>query len=155
MSAPSWTTDTFLPATGGAVDGHPSLMRVVRTNDGSEYIWMFGCSSNAVGALVTFTSAGVTSLTAGNDVGRVAVSMAANTSTTTYSWYQIKGYHAAVKADSVAAANGLFIDGTAGRVDDDSVAGDMIWNMFATAASSNNLVAVYMDHPFVHNTVPA
>src|SRR5436190_23382857 len=118
MSVPSWTTDTFLPVTGGALDGHPAVMRVVRTNDGYEYIWMLGVGSNAVGAVVTFTAAGVTSLIAADAVGRVAVSLSANTSTTTYSWYQIKGYHSAVKCDVVAAANGLFIDGTAGRVDD-------------------------------------
>ena len=80
---------------------------------------LFGVASNIVGALVFYNSAsGITTLATGSKTGQpIAVSMSANTSTTTYSWYQTQGV-ATVKKTAVTVSPGvpIYISGTAGRI---------------------------------------
>ncbi len=120
-----------------------------------EYVYLKGAASLDAGVWVSFIAATYQSviLTA-NAVGKVAIAtgavLAAN-----WGWFLVDGFYAAASCDSVAAAGGLFIDATPGRVDDDSVAGDFVNGAVSIAASSSNLVGVLLAQPYVTNTVPA
>lgn len=119
----------------------------------AELIYLKGVGSTARGSLVTIDSAWATSLLTARDTGAVAVSLAANTSASTYSWYQIRGKGVAACDSGVADAALLYIDGTAGRCDDTVVAGDIIFGMTAVGTDSSNLVIVQMAcNPFVADT---
>lgn len=117
---------------------------------GNEYVYLKGVASTAAGSWVTFNpSTGVTALLAANAVGPVAIAMAAVTANTSYGWYMVKGTYATAASDTVAGASGLYIDGTAGRVDDAGVAGDCVFGAFSTAADSTNKLPVSIYYPFV------
>lgn len=123
---------------------------------GYRYIYLKGITSTAAGSWVTYVaSTGVTALLAADAVGPVAIAMAATNANTKFGWYMIAGSYASSASDTVAGANGLFIDGTAGRVDDASVAGDMVYGAVATAADAANVLPVTIMYPYVTNTVPA
>jgi hypothetical protein len=151
MAAPSWTADVFAPATGGAVDQHPRLGRVHRTADGSEFIWLFGVTSLAVGDAVVYnpSTGAVTRLVAAKN-GPVAVAMAANTASTSYSWYQIKGVASVNILDDMDLDDPLYVTGTAGAVDDTGSAGGFVFDMMPLAAITGGpkLGSVYIDHPW-------
>lgn len=122
---------------------------------GNIFRYMKGGTSVAAGSWVTFAAdTNVPTLLAGDAVGPVAISMVANTSATNYSWYQVYGNNAIAKSDTVAgAAVGLYIDGTAGRVDDAVVTGDLVVNAFPTAADTANILPVFINRPCVTNTL--
>jgi hypothetical protein len=117
--------------------------------DGKVYIYLKGVASTAAGSWVTFDENFATTLLAANAVGPVAISMAANTSATNYSWYQVKGINAIASTDTVAADKALYIDGTAGRADDAVVSGDLIVGAASMAADSSNVCTVMLNRPFV------
>lgn len=122
---------------------------------GNEYIYLKGVTNCAAGKWVSFNATTFTAvLLAADAVGRVAVAMAA-VDGSSYGWFQIYGFYASASSDTVAAAGGLFIDGTAGRVDDASVAGDMVYGAVSTAADTANVLPVNLSYPYVTNTVPA
>ena len=117
------------------------------------FIYMQGVTSGAAGAWVTYTSAGVTTLLAGNAIGRVGIMMSALDATTKYGWAQLKGTNTLAKTDTVAADKALYIDGTAGRADDAVVSGDLILNAFSLAADVSNVCTVWINYPSVTDTV--
>lgn len=123
--------------------------------DGNVYVYLKGGTSVAADSWVSFTTTYAAVLLASDVIGRVAIAQAAIDATTKFGWFLVKGFYTTANSDTVAGANGLFIDGTAGRVDDASVAGDFIVGAFATGADATNKVPVYVDHPYVTNTVPA
>ena len=118
---------------------------------GNEYVYLKGVASTAAGSWVSFDESHATALLAANAVGQVAISMAANTSATNYSWYQIYGVNTIASTDTVAADKGLYIDGTAGRADDAGVAGDMIFGAKSEAADATNVCTVRLVYPFVND----
>jgi hypothetical protein len=118
---------------------------------GNEYIYLKGVTSNAAGKWVSFTSAYTAVLLAADAVGSVAVSMAAFDAATEYGWAQIYGANTISSSDTVAGAGALYIDGTAGRVDDADVAGDSVHGAFSTAADTSNVLPVWLNYPFVTN----
>lgn len=121
----------------------------------NEYIYLKGVTSNAVGSWVSFnTTSYVAVLLAADAVGKVGVSMSTATGSQ-WGWFMISGFYASSKSDTVAAAGGLFIDGTPGRVDDQSVAGDFVFGAVSTAADATNILPVQLNYPWVGNTVPA
>jgi hypothetical protein len=75
--------------------------------------------------------------------------MAANTSATNYSWFQVHGVNTIAKTDTVAADKPLYIDGTTGRADDAVVNGDLIYNAFSQTADTTNVCTVRIHYPFV------
>lgn len=148
-----------LAAVGAPGDIHttqrnPLGMRLIDT-DGNEWVYLAGVASCVEGDWVTYnaTTYVAVRLTA-NAVGMVAIAPAAIVAAD-WGWFLVKGFYATANCDVVAAAGGLFIDATDGRVDDDSVAGDFVNGAVSTAASSANKVAVQISHPYVTNTVPA
>lgn len=120
-----------------------------RSVDGKEFIYLSGVGSVVAEDVVTFDeNFGATRLVA-NAVGPVAVAMAAVDATTEYGWFQIYGNATVDCASSVSADKSLYIEGTAGRVDDADAAGDAIHGMTSTAAGSSNSLAVWLNYPFV------
>lgn len=123
---------------------------------GNEYVYLAGVTSCAVGKWVSFNPTGfIAVLLAADAVGQVAIAQATVDTASKYGWFQVYGYFATASSDTVAAAGGLFIDGTAGRVDDQSVAGDFVNGAISTAADTTNALPVFLDYPYVTNTVPA
>lgn len=101
----------------------------------AEFIYLKGVASTEVGSVVTYNPDDwTTKLAAANDEGPAAVSMAANTAATTFSWYQIQG-KAVVKCGTVSDNGDVYATATAGTVDDAILAGALIRN--AKFASAN------------------
>jgi hypothetical protein len=117
------------------------------------YVYVQGVTNGAANALVTFTSAGVTTLLAANAIGMVGVLKAALDATTKYGFVQVaaKAGDCSVSTDTVAANTVPYIDGTAGRIDDSAVAGDKVYNMIITSADTSNVATAWFDHPYVTN----
>lgn len=122
-----------------------------------EFILMTGVASNIVGALVTYSANAYTPVlcaNTANQAGPVAVSMVANTATTSWSWYQISG-NATVKKTAVkvdpALAKKMTISATAGRVMQTSAAGKAILGAAAaataTVTSTTSTCVVTLDRP--------
>ena len=70
----------------------------------------------------------------------------------TFGWYQVRGT-AIAACDTIADNTACYIDGTAGRLDDAVVAGDLIANCVARSADSSNLCTVQINYPFVSDTL--
>lgn len=120
-----------------------------RAVDGKEYIYLSGVSSLVAEDLVVFDESYATTRAIADEVGPVAVAMAAVDATTEYGWFQIYGVATVDAADTVAADKALYLTSTAGRVDDSDVAGDSIHGMFSMAAASSNSMTVFLNYPFV------
>lgn len=122
-----------------------------------EFIYLKGVASTVVGSVVLYNPDDYsTSLLAPNDIGSVAVAMAANVAGQ-YGWYQIKG-KAVVKAGTVADNGNVYSTATAGTVDDAVVAGDRVKNAkFASAdgTPSAGLAECEIDRPFVDDGLAA
>lgn len=118
----------------------------------NEYIYLLGVASTVAGSVVTFDrTSGATTLIAGNAVGPVAVAMAA-TVASTYGWYCIYGTCTAA-CDTIADNAAVYIDGTAGRIDDAVVAGDLVAGMFSRSTDSSNFCTVELFYPFCTDTL--
>lgn len=122
---------------------------------GNTYVYLKGVTACAADVWVSFTGTYTAVVLASDAVGRVAIAQATIDTATKFGWFMVKGVYTTANSDTVAGANGLFIDGTAGRVDDASVAGDYIIGALATAADATNKLPVFINHPYVSNTVPA
>lgn len=130
-----------------------ALGEIVTDQLGKQYIFLTGVASTVAGSWVTFDEAYLTTLLAANAVGPVGVAMAA-TVASTYGFYQIYGHCATSASDTVAAGDvALYIDGTAGRVDDAVVAGDLVVGAFAMDADATNVLPVFLSFPFVTNVL--
>jgi hypothetical protein len=117
------------------------------------YIYMKGVASLAAGDFVQYDEnfAPTRLLNSSASAGPAAVSMAANTSATNYSWFQIYGNGSALAGGTVAADKQLQATGTAGQVDDTTVAGDTIigaFSMGADAAGAGSALAVWLNYPY-------
>lgn len=120
-----------------------------------EYVYLKGVASCLLGDSVSFNANTYTAVRLAADaVGRVAIAPAAIVAAN-WGWFLIFGFYLTANSDTVAGAGGLFIDGTTGRVDDASVAGDFINGMVSTAADTTNVLPVHLNYPYVTNTVPA
>lgn len=131
---------------------HP-LGTVAKDASGNEYIYLQGVASTAAGSWVTYDEAHLTTLTAANAVGPVAVAMAAIVANS-YGWYQIKGVNTialAISGGAAAADVALYLTSTAGRVDDVDVAGDLISGTLSRVAESSGIIGVQLNYPFVYN----
>lgn len=114
----------------------------------TEFIYLKGVASTAIGSWVTFDEAGITALLAANAKGQVGVAQAALVANT-YGWYQIFGTGDALMIN--VADNGDLYHVSAGVVDDAVVAGDRIKGAWAreTVGGTAALGAVQLAYPFV------
>ena len=122
---------------------------------GNEFIYLQGVGSTSAGSWVTYDENYATTLLAANAVGPVAIAMATIDATTKYGWYQIAGKNTVAKTDDIAADKGLYIDGTAGRVDDLGIAGDLVLGAFSMTASVGNVATVMLTYPSVSDDLGA
>lgn len=146
------------------VSGKPGDIDTVQRNplgatakdvDGNEWIYLAGVASCVEGDWVTFNATTYVAVRLIADaVGKVAIAPAAIVAAN-WGWFLRDGFYPTANSDTVAAAGGLFIDGTTGRVDDQSVAGDFVNGAVSLGADTANKLAVQISYPYVTNTVPA
>lgn len=124
-----------------------------------EFILLKGVASTAVGSLVVYdgtTYATTLCATTGNQARPVAVSMAANTAATTFSWYQIGG--TAVVTKSTVSINPKVAIGvkSTGKVGNTAtgveIEGARSANA-ATVASATTTIQVVLDRPALQGRV--
>jgi hypothetical protein len=123
-----------------------------------KFIFLKGVASTARGSAVLYNPDDwTTSLLAANDIGYVAIAMAAVDLVTKAGWYQIQG-KAIVKAGTVADNGNVYSTATPGTLDDAVVAGDRVKNAkFASAdgTPSAGLAEIEINRPFVDDAVAA
>jgi hypothetical protein len=140
------------------VQNHPlgTIVQAVDPTYGSgEFIYLDGVASCAAKDWVTYNlDAGDTTRLAANAIGPVAVAMAACTASY-YGWFQISGKALGACLTSFADNGRVYITGTAGSVDDASVAGDVVF--LAKGASTTTADSGYAEfeihRPFVQDRV--
>lgn len=125
-----------------------------------EFILLKGVASTTVGSLVTYdgtTYATTLCATTANQGRPVAVSMAANTAATTFSWYQVSGTAVVAKSTSnkflATVALGVISTGKVGSVSSGKqILGARTANA-ATVASATTTVNVVMNRPHLQGRV--
>lgn len=127
-----------------------------------EFILLKGVASTAVGSLVTYDGTLYTTAlcpSTANLARPVAVSMAANTSATAFSWYQIAGTAVVAKPTNkyMNALASIGISGTAGKVVGSVSAGAgkqilSTW-LYATAATAATTCVVVMNRPHAQGRI--
>lgn len=121
-----------------------------------EFILLKGVASTAVGSWVTYNyDDNTTTLLAANAIGPVAVSMAANTAATTYSWYQISGKAVGLALAGFVDDANVYATATAGSVDDAVVAGDRVKLAKGASAVSGGLADFEISRPFMDDGLAA
>ncbi len=108
-----------------------------------EFMYLAGGTNVAAKSVVSISDDFTTVLIVARVKGAVAVSLGAVDATTKFGWFVIKG-KAAAASDGVTTGTAMYIDGTAGRVDDAAVAGDQIIGMWAASGDDTNTVVVNM-----------
>ena len=119
-----------------------------RSVDNKEFIYLSGVGSVVAEDFVVFDENFGTTRAIADEVGPVAVAMAAVDATTEYGWFQIYGVATGDTA-TVAADKTLYLTATAGRLDDTDVAGDAVHGVFSMAADTANSCSVWLNYPFV------
>lgn len=130
--------DTSLKATLG--------QRSRDTND-NEFIYLQGIDSTVAGDWVVYDENFATTRLVPDEVGPVAIAMAAINAVTSYGWYQIYGKNTIARTDTISADKSLYIDGTVGRVDDLGVSGDLVIGAYSMTADTANIATVYISYP--------
>ena len=122
---------------------------------GGEFVYANGVGSNAVGSLATWNAVAKTATLVPSTAKLgypVCVSLTANTTTTSYSWYQIAGAATILKTAIVAAKNSrLFISATTATVFVTSTAGKCILNAITvnSTVSANTFLVALINRPFM------
>jgi hypothetical protein len=139
------------------VQNHPLGTIVVAkdpTYGQGEFIYLKGVTSTIVGDWVTYNlDDGTTTRLVANAVGPVGISMSANAASTSYGWYQISGKAIGGCLTAFADNGYVFITASPGRVDDTSVAGDLV-NLAkgaSTTVADSNLAEFEISRPFVND----
>ena len=128
-----------------------------------EFILLPGVASNVVGLCVTYSPTTFACTAVPNTANLsqpIAVSMSANTTTTSFSWYQIEGLavvkKTAVKVDP-ALTRRMYISGTAGRLMQTSAAGKNVLGAAsantATVTSTTSTVVVSINRPHAQGPI--
>lgn len=116
-----------------------------------EFIYLKGVASCAAHDWVTYAKSTFAATRASaNGIGPVAIAMAATTASY-YGWFQIAGKANGGALTLYASGAAVFLTATAGKVDDSSVAGDLVVNATGASASAvGSGVADFMiNRPFV------
>lgn len=126
------------------------------TYGGGTFVYLYGVASNVVGLVVTYNNlTGITTAVPNTaNIGNpLAVSMCANTSITTGSWYQIRGA-AVIKKTAVKVSPNvkLYISGTAGRLMPTAASGKQVLDVItinaATVLSATSTITANINYPF-------
>ena len=159
IGLPPITSITSVASAGLINSTGVPLGTIVRAEDPTyglgEFVYLAGVSSTVVGSLVTYnqlTGATTLSPNTANLAQPVAVAMAANTSATALSWYQIAGA-AVIKKTAVKVNPNVVIyqSATTGRVMSTAASGKQVLgartNNAATVASATSTITVLIDRP--------
>lgn len=121
-----------------------------------EFVYVKGVGSGAAGLLATYVpNTGVTALIGARTKGLLGWFMATLDATTKFGWLCVRGIAEAAVAGAVVAGSTVYLTGTAGKVDDAVVAGDIVYGAnFATAdgTPSANIARVSIDEPYSGDT---
>jgi hypothetical protein len=124
---------------------------------GGQYIYLEGVISTVANDAVSFDENFATTRLASHAVGQVAVANAAVVASK-YGWYCIvsplNGFTVHCDA-TVTGDKAAYIGGTAGGVDDDGAAGDLICNMFVRSGDTAGHLTAQFDHPCVTDQLGA
>ena len=123
-----------------------------RGSDGfSEFIYLQGVASTAIGSWVTYDENGATALIVANGKGPVAVATAA-TIASTYGWYCIFGTCQALLAANCADNASIGRETTDGYAGDGRATGDEIIGAMSRGATAGAaaLATVQLAYPFVN-----
>lgn len=124
------------------------------TYGSAEFIYLKGVASVAEGSAVLYDEVFASSLLAANDVGPVAIAMAAVVANK-YGWFQISG-KAAVKVAAASADNGfLGREGADGQLGDGFAAGDQLTAAVARSATdtpTTGMCWAQIGRPWAMNT---
>lgn len=159
IGLPPITSITSVASAGLINSTGVPLGTIVRAEDPTyglgEFVYLAGVGSTVVGSLVTYnqlTGATTLSPNTANLAQPVAVAMAANTSATALSWYQIAG--AAVIKKTAVKVNpnvAIYQSATTGRVMSTAASGKQVLgartNNAATVASATSTITVLIDRP--------
>lgn len=115
----------------------------------NQYVYLQGTASIVIRDWVVYDEDFTTTRLAPNEVGPVAIAPTAIV-LGEFGWFQIYGI-AQGNTDTVAADSSLYIDGTAGRVDDLGVTGDIVLNAYSMTAAVSNVATVNISYPSVSN----
>lgn len=152
---------TFANASSAAPSPPMRPGMIVRAQDPTfgegEFILLAGVASTAVGSLVTYNTVSFTTALApvgANKPQPVAVAMAANTSSSTWSWYQISGVAVAAKTCGVAIASNVAVGVlTAGLVAATGT-GKEVQGAFSGSKSTNlKSVRLVIDRPHMQGRI--
>jgi hypothetical protein len=138
-----------------AVDSAKACPLLTRGFDaaGNEYIYLTGVGSTVAGSVVTYDEAGLSTLVVANAIGPVAIAQAAVDSTSEFGWYLIHGT-CSVSCDAGIVDNSkVYIDGTAGRVDDTVVAGDQVLGAVFRSVDAANFATIQVSYPSVSDSL--
>jgi hypothetical protein len=124
-----------------------------RDSAGNEYVYLKGVGSTVAGSVVTYDEAGTSTLAVANAIGPVGIAQAAVDATTKFGWYMIYGTCNAACDASISDNAKVYIDGTAGRVDDTVVSGDQIMGAVFRGTDTSNLVAIEVRYPFASDSL--
>jgi hypothetical protein len=140
-----------------------TLGTIVKANDptygAGEFILLAGVASTVVGSLVVFdgtTYATTLVPVTANQARPVAVAMAANTSATTFAWYQIEGTAVVVKAPVAVAAKVAVGIGSAGKVGNTGSGKEILGARSAnaaTVASATTTLNVVINRPHLQGRI--
>lgn len=125
------------------------------TYGAGEFIYLAGVASCAVRNWVTINmDDGTTTRLAANAYGPVGVAMATLTASF-YGWFQRSGKALGTCLTQFADNGRVYITGTAGAVDDTSVAGDYVWGAKGASltAVDSGFAEFELDRPFVADRV--
>ena len=120
-------------------------------NAGNEYVYLQGTASVVIRDWVVYDENFNTTRLTANEVGPVAVAPTAIV-LAQYGWFQVYGVVQG-NTDTIAADSSLYIDGTAGRVDDLGVSGDLVIGAYSMTASVANVATCYITYPHVSNDI--
>lgn len=122
----------------------------------AEFVYVKGVASGAIGlASIVNLLTGVIALTGARSKGIIGVLMSVLDATTKFGWVQVRGTGEVQVAGAVVAGTTVYLTGTAGKVDDAVVTGDIVYGAnFATADGTPvaNWARVSLCDPYTGDT---
>jgi hypothetical protein len=125
------------------------------TYGAGEFVYMKGVASCAIRNWVTLNyDDGTTTRLVADAIGGVGVAMATLTASY-WGWFQIGGKAIGSCLTAFADNGRVYITGTAGSVDDASVAGNYVWNALGASLTTvgSNVADFELNRPFVADRV--
>ena len=122
-----------------------------------EFILLAGVASTAVGSVVTYNTTSWTTTLAPAGTNKpqpIAIAMAANTSSSTWSWYQISGIAVAAKTSGLALASAAAVGVlTAGKIAATASGKEVQGALTVAKSTTSTSVRLIMNRPHMQGRV--